>query len=375
MPSKLTIEKVKEIAKDRELELLDNIYINTKTKMTFKDNNGYLYYLSLSDIKDKRTKKFDIVSNKNKYSIYNIQKFVENNGSKSKLLSNTFIGNNSKLKLRCECGEIFEVSWNHMLNIKKLTCNKCGRERMAKLNRSNYYDVYKKVKEIGYKLITSIEEFKNMHKIDVEDKERYRYNTSIYNLEKNKNIYSKFNVKNKYLIYNICNYIEINNLPIELVDKNPRRVNVKNHYFEFYCCDCGDIFKATLDQIRYDNRFRCDKCSSRQSTLEWTVEQYLILKNIKYEKQKRFNDCRNKRELPFDFYLNDYSCVLEIQGSQHYYENNYFQQTLKERQRIDKIKEEYCKNNNIIYISIPFWLIINNGEKEAYKRIIDKIIE
>lgn len=375
MPKKLTLEEVKEIAKNRGLELLDNIYINTKTKMTFKDNNGYLYYLSLDNIKDKRTKKFDIVSNKNKYTIFNIQKFIENNGSKSKLLSNTFVGNNSKLKLKCECGEIFEVSWNHILGIKKLTCNKCGRERMAKLNRSNYYDVYDKVKEIGYKLLTSTEEFKNMHKIDVEDKEGYRYNTSIYNLENNKNVCSKFSVKNKYLIYNICNYIKINNLPIELVDKTPKQVNVKNHYFEFYCCDCGDIFKATLEQIRYDNRFRCDKCSSRQSTLEWTIEQYLILKNIKYEKEKRFNGCKNKRELPFDFYLNDYSCVLEIQGSQHYYENDYFQQTLKERQRIDKIKEDYCKNNNIKYISIPFWLIINNGEKEAYKKIIDKIIE
>lgn len=375
MPNKLTIEEVKEIAKNKGLKLLDTTYINTKTKMTFKDNNGYLYYLSLSNIKDNRTKKFDIVSNKNKYTIYNIQKFIENNGSKSKLLSNIFTDNHSKLKLKCECGEIFEISWNHILSTKKFTCNQCGRERMAKLNRNNYYDVYNRVKEIGYKFITPIEEFKNMHKIDVEDKEGYKYNTSIYNLENNKNIYSKFNVKNKYLIDNICNYIKINNLPIELVDKTPRQVNVRKHYFEFYCCDCGNIFKATLEQIRYDNRFRCDKCSSKQSTLEWTVEQYLILKNIKYIKEKRFKDCRNKNPLPFDFYLEDFSCVLEIQGSQHYYENNYFQQTLEERQRIDKIKEEYCKNNNIKYVSIPFWLIINNGEKEAYKKIIDKIIE
>lgn len=375
MPNKLTIEEVKEISRNRGLKLLDNIYINTKTKMTFQDINGYLYYLSLNDVKDKRTKKFDIVSNKNKYAIYNIQKFIENNGSKTKLLSDIFINNHNKLKLKCECGEIFEVSWVHILNIKKLTCNKCGRERMAKLNRSNYSDVYNKVNMIGYKLITPIEEFKNMHKIDVEDKEGYRYNTSIYNLENNKNICSKFNVKNKYLIYNICNYIKANNIPVELVDKSPRQVNVKNHYFEFYCCDCGNIFKATLEQIRYDNRFRCNKCSSKQSTLEWTVEKYLNLKNIRYEKQKRFNGCKSKRTLPFDFYLNDYSCVLEIQGSQHYYENNYFKQTLEERQRIDKIKEEYCKNNNIKYVSIPFWLIINNGEKEAYKKIIDKIIE
>lgn len=375
MPKKITLKEAKEIAKQRDLILLEKEYINTKTKMTFQDNDGYLYYLTLDNIKDKRTKKFDIVSNKNKYTIYNIQKFIENNGSKSKLLSNNFIDNHNKLKLKCECGEIFEVSWSHMLNTNKLTCNKCGREKMAKLNRSDYYEVYNIVKEMGYELITPIEEFKNMHKINVKDKDGYKYNTSIYNLKNNKNIFTKFNKKNPFLIDNICNYIKINNLPIDLVDKSPRQVNVRNYYFNFYCCECGNIFKATLDQIRYDNRFRCDKCSSKQSNLEWTVEKYLIFKNIKYEKQKRFNDCKNKRTLPFDFYLNDYCCVLEIQGSQHYYENNYFQQTLEERQRIDKIKEEYCKNNNIKYISIPFWLIINNGEKEKYKKIIDKILE
>lgn len=375
MPKKITLKETKEIAKQRNLILLEKEYINTKTKMTFQDNDGYLYYLTLDNIKDKRTKKFDIVSNKNKYTIYNIQKFIENNGSKSKLLSNNFIDNHNKLKLKCECGEIFEVSWSHMLNINKLSCNKCGREKMAKLNRSDYYKVYNIVKEIGYELITPVEEFKNMHNINVKDKDEYKYNTSIYNLKNNKNIFNKFNKKNPFLIDNICNYIKINNLPIDLADKSPIQVNVKNYYFNFYCCECGNIFGATLDQIRYDNRFRCNKCSSKQSNLEWTVEQYLIFKNIKYEKQKRFNDCKNKRTLPFDFYLNDYSCVLEIQGSQHYYENNYFQQTLKERQRIDKIKEKYCKNNNIKYVSIPFWLIINNGEKEKYKNIIDKILE
>lgn len=375
MPKKLTLNQAKEIALERGLELLDNEYINKNTKMTFKDKNGYLYYLTIDSVKDKRTKRFNIVDSRNKYTIKNIQKFIENNGYKTKLLSDKFISPNSKLKLQCECGEIFEVCWNHMWNTGKIFCNKCGREKMANSHRINYEELSKKVKEFGYNLITKKENFKNKHNIDVQDFEGYKYNTSIYNLKDNKNIFTKFNKKNPFLIDNICNYIKINNLPIELVDKTPRQVSIKNYYFEFYCCECGDIFKATLDQIRYDNRFRCDKCSSRQSTLEWTVEQYLILKNIKYEKQKRFNDCRNKRELPFDFYLNDYSCVLEVQGYQHYYENHYFNQTLEERQRIDKIKEDYCKNNNIKYISIPFWLIINNGEKEAYKKIIDKIIK
>lgn len=375
MPKKLTLEQIKETALKRGLKLLDNKYINKNTKMTFEDRNGYLYYTTIDNVKDKRTKKFDIVSKRNKYSIQNIQKFIENNNSKTKILSNKFIDNKTKMKFKCECGEIFELSWTHMLNTKKMTCNNCGRERMAKLNRTSYDELCKIVKDEGYKLITSKEEFTNKHKIDVEDNEGYKYNTSIYTLKNNKNICNRFNSKNNFLIHNICTYIKNNNLPIDLVDKTERKVNVKNYYFEFYCCECGNIYKATLDQIRNNNKFRCNKCSLKQSNIAWLVEKYLISRNIKYVKEKRFKDCRNKKPLPFDFYLEDYSCVLEIQGCQHYYENSYFLQTLEKRQKIDKIKENYCKNNNIKYIAIPYWLIFNNGEKERYKKIIDKIIE
>lgn len=375
MPKRLTLEQAKEIAIDKGLELLDNVYINKNTKMTFKDNDGYLYHLTLDNVKDKRTGKFDIVGKRNKYTIQNIQKFIENNGSKTKILSNEFIDNKTKMKFKCECGEIFELSWTHMLGTRKVTCNNCGRERTAKLNRIDYGKLCEIVENMGYKLITSKDKFTNKHKIDVEDSEGYRYSTSIYTLETNKNVCNKFNVKNNFLIHNICNYIKNNNLPIDLVDKTERKVNVRNYYFEFYCCECGEIYKATLDQIRNSNRFRCNKCSLKQSNIEWLVEKYLILKDINYIKEKRFEDCRNKNPLPFDFYLEDYSCALEIQGSQHYYENEYFQQNLEERQKIDKIKEEYCKNNGIKYIAIPYWLIFNNGEKETYKKIIDKIIE
>lgn len=375
MPRKLTIEEVRERASKRGLTLLDDVYINKKTPMTFMDNDGYKYYLSIDCVCDKRTKRFQIVSKNNIYTIENIQKFIENNGSKSKLITENFEDIYKKLKIKCECGEIFELSWIHMWNAKKITCNKCGRKRIEESHRHDYSWVISQVGNVGYKLLTKEEEFKNLHTINVEDSDGYRYNTSLYNLKDNKNIFTKFSKKNIFLIHNICNYININNLPIELVDKTPRQIGVKNGLFEFYCCECGEIYSTTLDQIRYEHKFRCGKCSKKQSTIEWMVEQYLILKNVKYEKEKRFNNCRNKNPLPFDFYLVDYNTVLEIQGYQHYYENHYFNQQLGERKRIDEIKKKYCENNNINYIAIPYWLILNNGEKEAYKNIIDKILK
>lgn len=61
-----------------------------------------------------------------------------------------------------------------------------------------------------------------------------------------------------------------------------------------------EVFSATWGQVSYDNnlratpRRRCEKCSKRQSNLEYIVEQYLI-KNIEYIKQYRFDDRRNKK--------------------------------------------------------------------------------
>ena len=140
------------------------------------------------------------------------------------------------------------------------------------------------------------------------------------------------------------------------------------------------MFSATWGQVAYDNnlratsRRRCKKCSKRQSNLEYIVEQYLIKKNIEYIKQYRFDDCRNKNPLPFDFYLPKYNTAIEVMGDQHYYESSMFEQSLEERRRIDLIKKNYCIKNNINYVEIPRWKITNKHSIKGYKILIDNIL-
>lgn len=50
-----------------------------------------------------------------------------------------------------------------------------------------------------------------------------------------------------------------------------------------------------------------------------------------------------------------------------------FQETLEHRQYIDKLKEEYCHNNNIGFIAIPYWDIVNKHTLKRYKIMIDNI--
>ena len=39
---------------------------------------------------------------------------------------------------------------------------------------------------------------------------------------------------------------------------------------------------------------------------------------IKFERQKRFDGCKDIRMLPFDFYLLDYNICIEYDGEQHF---------------------------------------------------------
>lgn len=55
--------------------------------------------------------------------------------------------------------------------------------------------------------------------------------------------------------------------------------------------------------------------------------------------------------MPFDFYVNN-SYLIEYDGIQHYDENTIFDYEYTHKH--DLIKSEWCKNNNITLIRIPY---------------------
>ena len=71
-------------------------------------------------------------------------------------------------------------------------------------------------------------------------------------------------------------------------------------------------------------------------------------------KKKRFNDCKDKKPLPFDFYLPEYNICIEFDG-QHHYRDIFGISKLENTQSHDNIKNLYCYNNDIKIIRIPFW--------------------
>jgi hypothetical protein len=93
----------------------------------------------------------------------------------------------------------------------------------------------------------------------------------------------------------------------------------------------------------------CPIC--RESRGEERVRRWLKKNKINFISQYRFNDCRRKNPLPFDFYLPYNNICIEYNGRQHYEKNSFF--SAKEGKESDKIKKNYCKKNKIKLLIIP----------------------
>lgn len=100
----------------------------------------------------------------------------------------------------------------------------------------------------------------------------------------------------------------------------------------------------------FKNGTRCPFC--KESHGEQLVAEILDGWNVKYIRQKRFKDCRDKRPLPFDFYLPNFNLCIEYDGEQHSSKRSiYYSQTM---QKHDQIKNQYCKDNHIQLIRISY---------------------
>jgi len=96
----------------------------------------------------------------------------------------------------------------------------------------------------------------------------------------------------------------------------------------------------------------CPIC--KESMGERDIRNYLTNNSIYFIRNKRFSDCKDKKPLPFDFYLPSYNICIEFDGEQHYKPIKYWNGAdgLLDRQNKDKIKTNYCNRNNIELLRI-----------------------
>lgn len=143
------------------------------------------------------------------------------------------------------------------------------------------------------------------------------------------------------------------------------------------CQVCGDVFTTSLYAFLKHDGQRCPNCSNTESNGEFTIRMFLDEYRITNIPQYKFNDCRYKNPLPFDFYLPENNLLIEYDGQFHYepiciggidYDKaveNYNNTVIR-----DKIKSDYCKKNNYDLLRIPYW-DFNNINIILYNKLID----
>lgn len=103
----------------------------------------------------------------------------------------------------------------------------------------------------------------------------------------------------------------------------------------------------------------CSKCN--RSKGENKVATVLKSLNIEFIEQHKFNECRNKSPLEFDFYIPSRNLCIEYDGVQHFKivpRSSNQQQNEKDflkGQTNDQIKNKFCADNNMPLLRIPYF--------------------
>lgn len=123
-------------------------------------------------------------------------------------------------------------------------------------------------------------------------------------------------------------------------------------------CNCGKEFTAQISNIVNGTTRSCGCISISRG--EEKIKSILEKEDILFISQKSFKNCINpmtQRHLYFDFYLPEYNCCIEYDGEQHFKASGRLwntQENLEATQYRDEIKNQYCKDNNIKLIRVPY---------------------
>lgn len=286
--------------KDKLLEYGFNLLeYKSTTKLIAIDNKGYKYKINLCNLIDgKQPNKFM----KNPFAIDNFKLYLKNNYPDYELLDNEYI--NCKTKMRFICHKHLDkgIQYNTVANIyhSHHACLYCGCSDVWEKKRTTIKTMKERCDKLGLQFVN--------------------------------------------------------------------RTSKNNECYVNYICPIHEEVGVQVSSWTHFKEFKkgCPHCS-KMSIGENKIYNYLSNNKVKFYKEYIFNDCKHIKKLKFDFYIPDLNLVIEYNGQHHYKPLKHFggEDNYNKVVERDKIKMDYCNENNINMLVIPYWEFKN----------IEKILE
>mgnify|MGYP003369435591 FL=1 len=142
---------------------------------------------------------------------------------------------------------------------------------------------------------------------------------------------------------------------------------LKGNTYWYNCkCGCGNTVEVIGKNLFNGNTSSCGCMNSKANELTAKI---LDKYNICYKREYRFEDCKDKKPLPFDFAVfneeGELTGLIELNGSLHYSTSGTSWDTkdrLLYQQKHDYIKRAFCEKNRIPFLIVPYWFF-NELEK------------
>ena len=340
MGKKFSYKLVKEIIENEGYELLSDSYENIHKKLEIKCPNNHIFKMSFNNFKKgQRCKK---CSSKNKYLVEEINEIANKNGF-TLLNKEKEFNMRTAILLENEAGEISSMtlySFENKYIHKEKNIN-------PNYNNKKYTQefVENMVEKRGCKLLNQYKGNKSKLKIQCPKGHVFEIRFDSFKKGSGCKECMRDSMKN-----------DIDLVKMKLETRGFRLISryEGSHEKITVMCNKGHIFDSTFDRLV---NHKCDCPICKESKGEKKIRKFLDRNNIQYICQYRINECKCFKSLPFDFYLPEYNTCIEYDGIQHYEENKHFggHEAFVERQKRDSIKTEYCLNNNIGLIRIPYW--------------------
>ena len=271
------------------------------------------------------------------------------------LLSEVYINNKQKLDYICPKGHKHSICLDKFLSGRR--CPYCSNEKIAEEKRNSFKKVEKIFNDGGYVLLSKT--YKNSGQVlETMCPNGHIHKTTLANFQKGQRCGKCYGKNIKYTYEQVKEIFSKEGCELLSTSYENCKQKLK------YKCPNGHNHEITLDKF-INKKDRCPYCNIVYKGEE-AIRIFLEKNQIEYKAQYFFNDCRDTLALRFDFFIPSLNLCIEYDGIGHFKPINYNgiddEKAIKgfEKGKLhDKIKDDYCKENNINLLRIPYWEINN----------------